>query len=314
MTSSPERRSPLGIEFILPVVGFVVVAPVGALALPVAALTGRLATRVREAAFLSVLAALFAGWWLFGVGTPPEQILRAAMAVATFAYVLLTPILRTTVTHRSLIATWIATMVVVMLMIATRRDWAEIQWWIAGETGTARMLVLGAGAVLTRVTPLGPGSVAGLEGWADQLPDLAGTFFPGLVALQVMGGLVLATFFVHRIGLPVGGTPGRFREFSFSVHLGWIAGIAAILAAWGPDGPIWIVAVNVALVATVLFGLRGAAVVRAFWPFRGSRSWLAGLVALLLALVMWRVVATGLIVGGVVDTGLDIRNRWLKKG
>ena len=198
MTSQPDRRSPLGIGFILPVLGFVIVAPVGALALPVAALTGLSILRAREAALLTVLAGLIAGWWLLGVGTPPQQILRASMAVATLAYVVLISATRTSVTHHVLTATGITALVVIMLMVVTQREWSEVQWWIAGDTGTARMLLLGASALVGRVTGLGPGAEAGLEQWADHLPDLAGVFFPGLMALQVMGALALASFVVHR--------------------------------------------------------------------------------------------------------------------
>jgi hypothetical protein len=310
----PERPSPLGIEFILPVVGFVLVAPIGALALPVAALTGMAASRAKEAAFLTILAAFFAGWWLLGLGSPPQQILRAAVTMGTVAFVVLTVATRMSVIHRSLFATWMAALAIFMLMVATRGDWSEIQWWISSETGTARMVLLGTSALLARITSIGPGTLAGLEQWADRLPDLAGVLFPGFVALQVLGGLVIASVVVHRIGISVGEAPGRFREFTFSVHLGWIAGIAAAMVMWGPNGPLWVAAVNVSMVMAVLYAARGAAVVRAFWPLQGIKSWLSGLAVILLALVLWRVVVMGLIVGGVGDASFDTRHRWLKKG
>ena len=315
MITGPNRArtAPLGLAFFLPIAGFLIIAPAGLFLLPLAALSVFAATRRRETVFLALLTGGFAAWWLTSVGSPPAQVVRAGAVVATIAFVIFTVFTDTSVTHRCLAAVGMAAFAVVGLMFATGREFTELRWWIEYRAGDLRTVVLSGAFMATRMTGANENMTAGLERWIDRLPDLAATFFPGLIAVQILGGLALAAYIAHRIGLQVRVPPAPFTEFRFTDHVGWLAVLAVGAVLWAPQGVIWLVAANALLVFAVLYGWRGAAVLRSRWKQAGLKSWLLGSVIVVSGLLLWRVTLAGLIVVGAADTGLDLRHRWVKQ-
>lgn len=295
---------------IFPIAGYVLVAPPALFMLPLAVLSVAATARRREAWAMAVLAGVFAVWWLVALGSPPEQLQRAAAVMATGAFVLFTVATAWTVVHRGMLSVVVAGAGVAALSALSPRGWAEIQWWVQYRATTAQNPMISA-LLYTRPPGVsGDETFAQIERLIARMPDLAAAFFPATVAFQLFAGLALAAWIAHRVGMRFRAPAGRFVDFRFAEWIGWPT-VAALVTVWLVDrGPWWMAAANVLLIMGALYATRGAAVATFGLLRRGFRSWLLGSLLIVSVVLFWRITLAGFLILGVLDTGLDLRRRW----
>jgi hypothetical protein len=212
-------------------------------------------------------------------------------------------------THRSLAAIGVAAGGTGALLAAARTSWPEIHWWVESRVQFAAQLVL------TRLSGDQPGAgddalVVQLEAWFESVIPLMADFFPATVAVQMLAGFALATAVYRRFAPAAGVTWGKFRDFRFSEHLGWIAVVALAIVLLTRAATLKLMAANVLVVAGLLYALRGAAVAWFGLTLTGGPGLLTtGLVAFSVVFLL-PVITIGTIFIGVVDAGLDLRRRW----
>jgi hypothetical protein len=135
-------------------------------------------------------------------------------------------------------------------------------------------------------------------------------YYVGLMTLQIIAGLALATAVYHRLASkPRGEPPGRFREFCFTEHLGWPAMASLVVVLVPRLSAAKLGASNVLLVLAALYALRGVAVATAGLQHLGSG--LITFLTVVTACLMLPVAAIGAILLGIVDTSFDLRRRWV---
>ena len=176
--------------------------------------------------------------------------------------------------------------------------WAELQWSVLHQTSSAVRVVVAR--------------------WPDSYPlyepmvHFFGTAFPGLLALQSLAALTLAWQWHQRIAAtPLGAPAAPFRQFRFGDH--WVWGLVAALLVWAVPklAALKSVALNLGLVLSVLYCLRGAAIVVALAGGAGIPFWTltVGTVIAILLVVPLLVLIPGLWTLGVFDTWLAFRQR-----
>jgi Predicted membrane protein (DUF2232) len=307
---TPTRAGGL-VRVALLALAFSAVAPAGLWLVPLAGLL--LASRPRTRSEVAVAAALgaLALLWLWQRGDPPDQLARGVAVLGAAAFVLATFYSSGTVTHRALLAVTAAALGMVLLFPVLGWSWGRVTWWVAHRTGFGVRLVLGQVGLAQ-----GPGGASGpsateIEQWFETGVRVLADQFAAILAIQLLGGLTLAAAIYHRVcRQPVGAPPGRFRDFRFSEHLGW-AGALALLVVLVPRLAVAkAAALNLLLVAGVLYALRGAAVTAFGLALMGGGGWGTALLVAVLALFILPAVVAGTIVVGVLDAGLDLRRRW----
>jgi len=316
----PEHahRARLGLLVFVLGFGFVLVAPVGLLTVPLAALL--LLSPDRSASL--VVATSFAGgiglWWLWSVGDPAEQLVRAGCVIATATFLVISTTTRWTVIHRALTSVVVAGVGAAIAVRLLGNTWAEIIWWterraviaesyimqiwVAGQAGSSG--IFGTGA---------DGAAAQMEDMIRGLPDLSTNLFPATFALRMVAGLTLATYLVTRVGVRVPGVAVRsFEEFRFSEHLGWPVVVALGIALLVETSALRIPAINILTLAGVFYGLRGTAITWFYWKRRSGSRILVGTMAVFAILFLWRIAIPAIILLGLIDTGIDLRKRMLQ--
>lgn len=305
MTARPERRAGrLGIWSAVPVVAFLLVAPVGLLLVPLAALGVARSIRTREVTVLGAVAVGAAAWWLWPVSPPPDQIVRAVAVIGAATFTAFGGPGSNPITPRVLLST-VVTALGGALLVGLAGIWPATAWWIESRVALVQVQLLQLAQVATPRTDIIP--------MVEVIPDVLVGLFPAIIALQMMAGLVLAA----SIGVGTGlagpeDAPGALAEFRFSEHLGWLAVLALGMLILGvPAGAGWW-AGNVLVVMGALYALRGAAV---WWFLLRSRRRPGCLMAALLVVAgvfLWQAVLAAIIVLGVVDSGFDLRTRWTR--
>lgn len=293
---------------------FAVFAPVGLVVVPLVGLL-MLSRPVTRAERLALMVAVGVGlWWLARTGTVADQVVRAAALLAGATFALLTKYGRGSVTHRGLLAVAAAAAGVSLSLLAAGWPWDAVRWWVErGTSFTMRML-------LAVVWPPSTGAASGgalagvpaeLGRWVESGIRIVADHYAALVALQILGGLALATALYHRVShAPVGAPLGRFRDFRFSEHLGWVAVASLVVVLIPRLAAAKLAALNVLAVTGVLYALRGAAVTVFGMALVGGPG-IGGTALLVLATVfILPAVVGGAIVLGVVDAGFDLRRRW----
>lgn len=145
-----------------------------------------------------------------------------------------------------------------------------------------------------------------VQPFLNSAPQIA-AYFPGLLALEALGGVLLAWDWHHRIASrPLGIAPRPFREFRFNDHLVWGAIFTLGLVLAPLPAPATAVFTNVLMVWAGLYVLRGLAIIATLLaPAPAPIKVLAvGLAFLLIPVVLGACLALGL-----ADTWLDIRGR-----
>ncbi len=309
-SESPRGGGGLGLLLVFgAVIAFAIFLPIGLLTVPLAGLV--LVTRFQRLRAV-VTASLLTGislWWLAQIGDPPDQVIRAAAVLGSAAFVVTFLSTSWSLTHRSLAAIGVAAGGTGAWLAAARTSWPEIHWWVESRGQLAAQLVL------TRLSGDQPGAgddamVVQLKAWFESVIPLMADFFPATVAVQMLAGLALATALYRRFAPAVGVMSGKFRDFRFSEHLGWIAVIALAIVLLTRAATLKLMAANVLVVASLLYALRGAAVAWFGLTLAGGPGLLTtGLIAFSVVFML-PVVLIGTIFIGVVDAGLDLRRRW----
>ena len=127
-------------------------------------------------------------------------------------------------------------------------------------------------------------------------------------------GLLLATAVHDRITTkPLGAPLARFSDFRFSEHLGWGAVLSLVAVLLPKLAVLKTAASNVLLFAAALYAVRVAAAAAVVFEAIGAGSFLLSLLLAVIILLMLPVAAGGILVLGVLDTGIDFRRRWRPK-
>jgi hypothetical protein len=293
-------------------IGFAILAPIGLLTLPLAALVlvrrpgtqGRLST--------GVLAGGLSLWWLALPGDPPDQAVRAAAVIGTAVFAWTWRYSAWSLAHRAIAATGAAAVAVGVLVAALGTSWSQMRWWVESRIGVTTQLLL---ARVSAGAPPGPAGatdpmVVQLEESFEMVVPLMADFFPATVAIEMLAGFALATVLYRRLVDTAGeASAGRFRDFRFTEHFGWVP-VIALAVVLAPGAP-RLMAANVLVVGGVLYALRGAAVAWFGIRLAGKPGFLTTVLIAFLIVFMLPVVLIGAILLGVADTGLDLRRRWV---
>jgi hypothetical protein len=187
--------------------------------------------------------------------------------------------------------------------------WQSGIGWAEVERGFAAMLKSGYAGIV-ELGGQDPRTHRELDTLVQPLLEAAprvARVMPGLLALQAMAGAMLAAWWHHLIAaVPIGGAPGRFREFRFNDHLIWgaIFSLGLLLAPLRDEGRA--AAANLLIVWAGLYAARGLAIVATVLaPAPGPLKFFAAALAFLLAPVALGASVTL----GLADTWLDIRGR-----
>jgi hypothetical protein len=314
MTSVSEPRH-RGLGLWLTITGgiaFAILAPVGLLTMPLAALVlvRRPGTQVRLST--AMLAGGISVWWLAWPGDPPDQAARAAAVIGTGVFAWTWRYTMWSLAHRAISATAAAGLGVSALVPVLGTSWSQIRWWVESRIAVTTQLLL---ARLAAGAPPGPEGatdpmVLQLEEWIDMAVPLMADFFPATIAIEMLAGFALATALYRRLVATAGETvDGRFRDFRFTEHFGWVP-VLALAVLLAPGAPRTIAA-NMLVVAGVLYALRGAAVAWFGIRLAGEPGFLTTVLIVFSIVFMLPVVLIGAILLGVADTGLDLRRRWV---
>lgn len=299
-------------RLVLAVVVYAFFAPVGMVAVPLAALLLLSRPASRNELFTLLAAVGFGVWWLLQPGTIADQVVRAGTLVAATAFALTTRYTRGTVTHRVLLAVMAAACSLALWFLVRGWSWSAVSWWVERRASFGTRLMMGrAWSAEGRPSSASGSQVAGdLERWMEEGVRILAENYGAILAVQLMVGLVLALVLYRRLSRsPWGVPPGRFVDFSFSEHLGWV-GVAALIAALVPKfAAAKVAAMNLLVVTGALYALRGVAVTAfGLGVIGGMGTW--SLVILGLAvLFLLPLVAAGAIVLGVIDASFDLRRR-----
>jgi uncharacterized protein YybS (DUF2232 family) len=158
----------------------------------------------------------------------------------------------------------------------------------------------------------GAGSVPEIERWFESGVQVLADQYGAILAVQLLAGLALAAAIYYRAHRrPWGTPPGRFRDFRFSEHLGWVGVVALVVVLIPRLAVAKGAALNLLVVTGLLYGLRGLAVTAFGLALLGGAGCGTAALFALLALFVLPAGLAGAIVLGVVDAGLDLRKRWV---
>ncbi|MDH3496530.1 MAG: YybS family protein, partial [Gemmatimonadota bacterium] len=226
--------------------------------------------------------------------------------LATAGFGLLSRRTTWTVPHRALAAIAIAAVGIAVAFVLFGWSWDRLHWWMEFRTGPALRLLLGRMATATPGEP-GRGGAAGpaFEESLESLVRTSAELFPAALALQLLVSLVLAAWVARRLtGVSVGRPLGRFAEFTFSEHLGWLLAVAIVALLIPGLGGARPLAINLLVVLGTLYFARGVAVL-----LYGIRALGGGPLLYVGAGLALFFLLPGVILLGVVDAGLNLRRR-----
>ncbi|UCG86430.1 MAG: DUF2232 domain-containing protein [Gemmatimonadota bacterium] len=290
-------------------VAFVTFAQAALAALPLAALLVMTSLRSRRELVTAAIAGGLSLAWLFDVGSLPDQVVRASAVVTAAAYASVTRYLNTAVIHRSLLAVAATAVTLGGLLLALGSSWGELHWWVEYQVGYAARV---ASQVVWLVGNGTTSSAAQLATWIGNSVRFMADYFGGIVALQLIGGLYLATAIYHRVAhKPHGPALGKFSSFRFNEQIGWVSIVALLVVLLPKLAAFKVGAVNLLLVMGTLYAFRGVAVAAFGLQLLAGGSGLIMVIAAVAALLMLPIALAGAILLGVVDSGLDLRRRWL---
>jgi uncharacterized protein YybS (DUF2232 family) len=166
--------------------------------------------------------------------------------------------------------------------------------------------------------PAADSTVAGSRPAAGQIEELfldvvpaVADYYPALLAFELFVAFAIALAVYHRVAKSPRGLPlGRFRDFRFSEHLGWVPAIALLVILVPKLAAARLAATNVLLVAAGLYALRGFAVVAFGLQAVGGGGVLLVILSAIILFFLLPIVLAGALVLGVVDAGFNLRRRW----
>ena len=240
---------------------------------------------------------------LKGGGELPDQVLRAAGVFVTGAFVVLSIAVRRGVFFRAAWATVLGAAAVAVWSAVFRISAAEFERAVLHRMVSTFQAML---ASQPGEAGSGPEVTAVLQAMIGSAPAVA-RVYPGIIALQALGGTALAWSWYHRIARrPIGAAPARFREFRFNDHLVWGAIFTLGLVLLPLGEPARTPVLNLLVVWVGLYWMRGLAVAVTLagpWPA------LFKLLAVVFAVPLAPFALGTLLALGLADTWLDIRGR-----
>lgn len=303
-TPAPLRGRRAGFGAAALLVGYLLLAPPLYLLVPFALLTLLAGPRtLREFLWLAAAAAGSLAALSGGADLGP-QLLRASALVTAGVFVLLSLRSRGPVFPRALLSLILAALGLVLWARSLGLAWGEIE---AALTG---MLRQGYQAMVDLAPPEGTSRQdmqAFVAPFIAAAPQVA-RVMPGVLALQALLGLALASAWHHRISVaPIGPAPASFPRFRFNDHLVWGAIFTLGMVLFPLPEPAAVLAANLLIVWAGLYATRGLAILASLLaPVPVTLKVMAGaLGVVLLPLLLGATVALGL-----ADTWLDIRGRF----
>jgi hypothetical protein len=288
---------------------FAAFAPVGLALVPLGALLLVSRPRTRAEILTAALVGGLALLWLLEPGEPPDQLARAVAVIGAATFALATFYSRSSVTHRALLAITSAATAMVLLFPLLGWTWPGVRWWVEHRIGFGMRVVLGqlggAGA------PASGPTLSEMERWLESGVRILADQYAAVLALQLLAGLGVAAAVYYRAApSPRGTAPGRFRDFRFSEHLGWIGAVALVVVLIPRLAAAKGAALNLLMVTGVLYGLRGAAVTVFGLGLMGGAGCSTAVLLAVVGVFLLPAALAGAVVLGVVDAGLDLRRRW----
>lgn len=291
-------------------IAFAIFAPVGLCLVPLGALLAATRPRTRSEIALAALVCGLALLWLLEPGEPPDQLTRAVAVIGGATFVLATAYSRGSVTHRALLAATTSVVALVLLFPVLGWSWDAIRWWVEHRTGFAVRIALGQLAASGAAGP-GGASLVEMERWFESGVRVLADQYAAMLVIQLLAGLGLAAAIYYRARRePWGTPPGRFRDFRFSEHLGWVGVVALVVVLIPRLAAAKGAALNLLVVTGVLYGLRGVAVAAFGLALMGGAGCGTAVLFALVTLLVLPAVVAGAIVVGVVDARMDLRKRW----
>jgi predicted membrane protein DUF2232 len=240
--------------------------------------------------------------WLREDGDLASQFSRSAAVLLTGTFVALTLWRPSSSFSRALIATTLAGVALTVWMWHLGVTWGSVQHAIENDLWSYNQ------ELLARVG--GGSDTAVTQTLFEQMSAMVrtvGRLYPALLFLAGLGGLRLSWIWCHwLVRRPLGPPTAPFSRFRFSDQLvwGWVVGLGLCLL---PLSGSWTaIGVNLLLVWSVLYAVRGLAVISA-----GTRRVPGPVLATLslITLVLLPFVLGGLTLLGLADTWLDFRRR-----
>ncbi len=288
---------------------FAAVADLALVALPLFFLTLASSPRRRNEILAAAVAAVFAFWWLLTAGPLPQQTLRAAAIIGAAAFTVAAGVSHWTTIHRSLAAISAATVGVAIGFALLKLTWREMHWTVQHQIASLLAGSIWPGSVPPTESPAIISTVINQPGWGEAAHIMA-DYYPAIIAIEMIVGFALVNALYHRISRTPWGLPlGQLRDFRFSDHLGWAAVIPLVILLLPKLSAIKLAASNVLVVVSVLYAARGVAVMSFVLSAFGGGFVLNALIWLAV-LFMLPVMLAGAIVLGVVDSRVDLRDRW----
>lgn len=288
---------------------FAAFAHLALVALPLFFLTLASRPRRRNEILAAAVAAVFAFWWLLTAGPLPQQTLRAAAIIGAAAFTVAAGVSRWTTIHRSLAAISAATVGVAIGFALLKLSWREMHWTVQHQISSFLAGTIWPGSVPPTESPAIISTVTNQPGLGEAAHIMA-DYYPAIIALEMIVSFALVTALYHRISRTPWGLPlGRLRDFRFSEHLGWAAVIPLVILLLPKLAAIKLAASNVLVVASVLYAARGVAVM-SFILSTFSGGFVLNALIWLAVLFMLPVMLAGALVLGVVDSRVDLRDRW----
>lgn len=295
------RRASLGAAAVL--AGFLLLAPPLYLLGPIALLT--LLARPRTTRELFWLAAAAAGISASLAGSVPlgAELIRVSGVALAAIFALLSLRGRGPVFPRALISMILAAAAAGVWVAMQGLQFADVQ------SGFIEMLRVSYRS-LVDLGGTDPKARQDLEEFIrpflEAAPDI-GRLMPGLLALEALGGVMLAWLWHHRLSAtPLGFPPGRFRDFRFNDHLVWGAIFTLGLILVPLAEPVPVIAVNLLVVWIGLYVMRGLAVLCAILS---PAPVAIKLLAIGLGFLLFLVTLGACLALGLADTWLNIRGR-----
>ncbi len=324
--TAPSGRRPLG-RLLLATIAFAFVglpgvgSPVGLAALPLMMLVLVAARRPRSLLAAGIASGMVGALWLASGSGLPAQTASATALIGGVAFAAVSASTRSSFAHRALLATAATAVLVSALFAAQGITWHELRWFVARDVELPLRMVVNTAFSGDRAL------LQASEPRVRLMIAVMATGFPTTLALALVAGCGLAALIAERI-VPgaTGPAPGRFREFRFSEHLGWLAVVPAFVLivkyAHGAEsaltiveqaGGVYAAAANALFVVGALYALRGLAVITYALAMQRSVAMSIGTWTGLVILAMLSLLAAflGAILLGLLDSVLDIRRRWL---
>lgn len=307
---APGQRPAASWGAVLVLATYLLVAPPAFVLGPLAGLLFLSGPRTLREWWWAIGGALICGLWFAQAGDLAEQVVRAAAALVTGAFLALFltrpgPFLRTAGGALGLAAAGLAIWCLIVGI-----GWNQVEQAIARQGWAAyrELLTTLRQRAVADPASVPEGAVSMLEAMSEQV-GAAAAFYPAFLTLTGLAGLAIGWRWYHRLASrPQGPVPGPFAAFRFNDHMVWgvIAGLALVVAPL----PEWagLVGANLLIVWCALYAVRGAAVVRSA---AAAVPPVVVVTAAFAALFMLPFVVSGLVMFGLADTWLDFRRRFV---